>query len=82
MSVRHKPSLCHVLFTRGDTKSKDLLVNLMVLANLVIYNTWKEDLARGTQVGVGLLFCHSSGHISKPFHWLVCTGSLGSFRGQ
>ncbi|CAM4693850.1 unnamed protein product [Lepidochelys kempii] len=68
----------------GSTKSRDLLINLLlVMAKVAIYNTRERRLAEGGLRDCGACFCsfiHSS--IWVEFLWAASAGSLDAFEEQ
>ncbi|KAG6939779.1 hypothetical protein G0U57_021761 [Chelydra serpentina] len=69
---------------RGPTKSRDLLVNLLLaLAKVSIYKTRRRMLDEGELCDCGAYFRSSLvSRIRAEFHWAASAGSLDSFGEQ
>ncbi|CAM4572741.1 unnamed protein product [Caretta caretta] len=76
--------LIYALSVRGPTKSRDLLVNLLLaLAKVAIYKTRVRRLADGVSCDCGAYF-RSSVHsrLRAEFLWAASTDSLDAFEEQ
>ncbi|CAM5141596.1 unnamed protein product [Natator depressus] len=76
--------LFYLLPIHGPTKSRDLLVNLLLaLAKMAIYKTRERRLADGVSCSCGAYFCSSvRSHIRAEFLWEASAGSLDAFKEQ
>ncbi|CAM5162624.1 unnamed protein product [Natator depressus] len=76
--------LIYALPVCGPTKSRDLLVNLLLaLANVAIYKTRVRRLADGVSCDCGAYFQSSvRSHLRAEFLWAAYTDSLDAFEEQ